>query len=300
MAHTTERDWARAGGIRAHGLRPGAGLALPAGPSRPVASANVTAQPWATFGKGGIWPREGIIVRHGRTTLVVACVAMTALVAGGIAGASESTTVTPSHTIVVTLKDSGHSYALHRGDRLDVRLSGPSYATWSEPASSDQSVLQLKQATSGSTATGRFLAVAGGRAKVTAVPHLICSSVCAGPSLPVFEVTVTVVGAATWATASRTTMVTYADNGHHYRLHKGAHFDVQLSGPSSLTTWSEPSASDNVVLDRRGGSSGMTATATFIARTEGKAQVTAFGTINCSPPCAQPILLFRVNVSVVG
>ena len=105
--------------------------------------------------------------------------------------------------------------------------------------------------------------------------------------------------AVTGATPSRTIMVTEADNGHHYRLHTGDHLDVQLSSPSNLTTWTEPTSSNRVVLKRRRGSSGMMATATFMAKAQGKAQVTAFGTINCSPPCPPLILLFRVNVMVV-
>jgi hypothetical protein len=101
-------------------------------------------------------------------------------------------------------------------------------------------------------------------------------------------------------TPSRTILVTYADSGHHYRLHIGDVLDVTLSGPSNLTTWTEPNASDKAVLRRTGGSSGMTATGTFIAKAKGKARVTATGAINCSPPCFGPILLFQVTASVVG
>jgi len=234
------------------------------------------------------------------TIVVLACIAGAMFMSSGMAGARQMTTVTPSHTIVVTLEDSGHSYRLNSGDQLDVRLSGPSYATWSEPVSSDQSVLLLKRGTSGSTATGLFLAVAKGKVKITASPHLICPSICAGPSLPVFGVNVSVVGTAMSATASRTVMVNYADNMHHYRLHDGDQLDVRLSGPSTLTTWTELTSSDHAVLKRTGGSSGMTATGTFLAKGAGKARVMATGDINCTPPCPGPILLFQINVTVVG
>ena len=79
----------------------------------------------------------------------------------------------------------------------------------------------------------------------------------------------------------------------------GDHLDVQVMGPSSLG-WTKPVSSDQPVLKRTKASSGLTATAPFIAKAKGKAQVTATGTINCSPPCPPPILLFRVNVMVVG
>jgi len=101
-------------------------------------------------------------------------------------------------------------------------------------------------------------------------------------------------------TPSRTITVTLANSGQHFRLHAGDRLDVTLSGPSNLTTWTEPGTSDAAVLKRTGGSSGLTATASFVAKTKGKAQVTAFGSINCSPPCLPPILLFQVTVSVVS
>jgi hypothetical protein len=44
----------------------------------------------------------------------------------------------------------------------------------------------------------------------------------------------------------------------------------------------------------------MAATGTFVAKTRGKAQVTATGMINCNPPCPPPIRRFQINVSVVG
>lgn len=100
-------------------------------------------------------------------------------------------------------------------------------------------------------------------------------------------------------TPFRTVSVTMADNGHHYRLHAGDHLDVTLTGPGN-DTWTEPATSESPILKRTGGSSGLTATGTFVAKTKGTAQVTATGMINCNPPCPPPILLFQIKVSVVG
>jgi len=100
-------------------------------------------------------------------------------------------------------------------------------------------------------------------------------------------------------TPSRTIKVTEADNGHRYRLHKGDGLDVQLSGPSSLI-WTEPTSSNQAVLQRTGGSSGATATGTFVAIAKGKVQVTADGSPNCSGACPMLILQFQISVSVVG
>lgn len=97
---------------------------------------------------------------------------------------------------------------------------------------------------------------------------------------------------------SRTVMVTRADNGRSYRLHKEEGLNVQLSGPSG-TTWSEPTSSNQAALKSTGGSSGTTATATFTAVAKGKVEVTATGTPSCAPLC-QLLLEFEISVSVVG
>ena len=98
--------------------------------------------------------------------------------------------------------------------------------------------------------------------------------------------------------SDRTITVTQADNGRTYRLHKGDGLDVQLTGPSDFI-WTEPASSNQTVLQRTGGSSGAPATGTFVARSPGKAQVTARATPNCSGACPTLILAFEVNVTVV-
>jgi hypothetical protein len=98
---------------------------------------------------------------------------------------------------------------------------------------------------------------------------------------------------------ARTIDVTQSDSGRTYRLHRGDGLDVQLSGPSGVT-WTEPSSSDQAVLHRTGGSPGTTATGTFVARSRGRAQVTAWGTPTCSSICPTYIIAFQVNVVVVG
>lgn len=109
-------------------------------------------------------------------------------------------------------------------------------------------------------------------------------------------------GVATTGAAARTgtvkvTTVTQADNGHRYTLHKGTVLDVQLTGPSGVA-WSEPESSNDAVLERTTGSSGMTAMATFIATSKGRVQVTAVGTPSCAPLCTV-LLGFEVNVRVI-
>lgn len=91
--------------------------------------------------------------------------------------------------------------------------------------------------------------------------------------------------------------LTQSDSGNSYRLHKGGGLEIQLSGPSGVT-WTEPVSSNPAVLQPTGGSSGSTATASFSAVAEGKAEVTATGTFSCSSVCAQPIVAFEVRASV--
>lgn len=100
---------------------------------------------------------------------------------------------TSSRTITVTQADSGHSYTLYRNDRLIVKLSGPSFYTWTEPASSDQSVLHRTEGSSGSKATGTFVVQEKGKAEVTAIDNPNCYPQCLPPSR-LFEVSVSVVG----------------------------------------------------------------------------------------------------------
>jgi len=103
----------------------------------------------------------------------------------------------------------------------------------------------------------------------------------------------------TTATPSRTITVTQADSGRSYALHRGDHLIVQLTGPS-FYIWTEPSSSNQAVLQRTGGSTGATASAAFVARSTGKATVSAIDNPNCYPQCLPPSRLFEVGVSVVG
>lgn len=103
----------------------------------------------------------------------------------------------------------------------------------------------------------------------------------------------------TAVSSSRTITVTQADGGRSYALRVGDRLVVQLSGPS-VYTWTEPVSSDQAVLQPTGGSSGSAATATFVAKTEGNAKVTAIGSPKCFPRCLAPSRLFVVRVSVAG
>jgi hypothetical protein len=100
---------------------------------------------------------------------------------------------TPSRTITVTRADSGQSYRLHPGDGLDVQLSGPSDVIWTEPTSSNQSVLHRTVGSSGTRATGIFVAKLRGKAQVTALGSPNCSANCP-QFLIAFQVSVVVVG----------------------------------------------------------------------------------------------------------
>lgn len=103
------------------------------------------------------------------------------------------------------------------------------------------------------------------------------------------------------ATAAKhhTITVTLTDNGHRYRLQKGDVLDVQLSGPANVT-WTEPTTSNQAVLQRTGGSSGATATANFVATKKGKSEVNATGSFPCSEVCTPLLLGFDIYVSIVG
>jgi len=100
---------------------------------------------------------------------------------------------------------------------------------------------------------------------------------------------------------THTITVTWADNQQSYSLQKGNRLDVELSGPSSGFTWTEPTSSNSAVLKRRSGSSGEEADGLFLAVGSGKATVMALGSPKCSPQCETAVLLlFEVKVTVTG
>lgn len=125
---------------------------------------------------------------------LVASVVVEAALIGPFAVAGAHAATKSTRTVTVTLADNGHRYRLHKGDLLDVQLSGPSYAVWAEPSSSNSSVLERSGGSPGSVATATFIAEAKGTAKVTDTATLVCPSVCAGPALPGFAVKVSVSG----------------------------------------------------------------------------------------------------------
>jgi hypothetical protein len=102
-----------------------------------------------------------------------------------------SRSATPTHTITVTWADHGRSYSVHKGDRLDVELSGAlSGFTWTEPNSSNSPVVRR---TSGSSGQAEFVAIGPGKATLTAVGNPKCYPQCMIASFS-FEVKVRVTG----------------------------------------------------------------------------------------------------------
>ncbi len=120
---------------------------------------------------------------------------LAAVVMGVFSGAGVATAASPSPTrgtITVTFHDEGHSYTMHRGEHLDVRLHGPGISSWTEPSSSSTAVLKQLSGTSGETATAVFVAASSGSASVTAIGTPGCAPEC--PLLVLFDVKITVKG----------------------------------------------------------------------------------------------------------
>lgn len=103
------------------------------------------------------------------------------------------TSLTTPRTIVATLVDSGRHFWLRRGDRLMLRLVGPTIYTWSAPTTSNRAVLRRLSASAGMTATATFRAVAPGAVQVSAVDSPNCYPLCLPPSR-LFSLSVTVTG----------------------------------------------------------------------------------------------------------
>jgi hypothetical protein len=98
-----------------------------------------------------------------------------------------------SRTVTVTQSDDGQTYKMRRGDRLDVELSATQGFDWTEPTSPATKVLKRLSGTSGNDATATFVAIASGRATVSAVENASCYPLCEVASRA-FEVGISVTG----------------------------------------------------------------------------------------------------------
>ena len=114
----------------------------------------------------------------------------------------------------------------------------------------------------------------------------------------------TVPVAANGRTAQPQLVVTNADNGKSYSLHRGDTLEVRLSG--GTYHWSPPMSSNEAVLRRTAVATGTTdggAWASFLAVADGQADVTSTGDPPCrqsTPPCMAPSQLFRVSLRVTN
>ena len=100
--------------------------------------------------------------------------------------------VTP-RTVTVSQSDGGRHFTLRRGDRLRLRLLGPTIYTWTAPTASPNGVLRRISSTGGVSAHALFSAAAPGRSEVRTVDNPNCYPQCLPPSR-LFYVIVTVTG----------------------------------------------------------------------------------------------------------
>ncbi|HVA53443.1 MAG TPA: hypothetical protein VNF05_08005 [Acidimicrobiales bacterium] len=149
-------------------------------------------KPGATYTKTFSWDQ-----RSGVTPVLVPTGTYRMTVRFSGLGGSHATrfqlTRAASPPITVTEANSGESYSLRVGAQLLIQLTGPANYTWSEPATSDASVLERSVGTSGNVATATFVAVSSGSVRVTAEDNPNCYPQCLPPSR-LFAVTISVVG----------------------------------------------------------------------------------------------------------
>jgi hypothetical protein len=85
-------------------------------------------------------------------------------------------------SITVTQADSGRRFSMHKGARLFIQLTGPAIYTWTEPVSSNPTVLERSVGSSGNIATATFVATSTGQVRVTAIDNPNCYPQCLPPS----------------------------------------------------------------------------------------------------------------------
>jgi hypothetical protein len=211
----------------------------------------------------------------------------------------------PRQVVKLTEADSGRTVTLSRGDMVKVILGSP-MGTWSVPRSSDTSVLLPVSGhpQPNGRADGRFGAVGGGMATLTASDSPRCAPMCKIASR-MWSVTVNVAGGHVSASE--------ANNGTTVTMHRGDTLNVTLhstywtiqgsSNPTVLvqqgpqTTTPEPPSSRRCVPGQGCG----TVSADFLAAAAGNADVTASRTscgeaLRCTP--AQST--WTLHVIVVG
>ncbi|MGG2464685.1 hypothetical protein ACO0M4_33835 [Streptomyces sp. RGM 3693] len=135
--------------------------------------------------------------------LAAVCVAGAVLGAGTVCAAApaahEEHPAPTAHRVALTNRDDGRALTVHRGDVVEVRLTGTrdrgTAFAWSVPASGDPAVLSRSAAgtTPTGSATGRFTAAGRGTAALTArrTCHAAPGSLCPHVVV-VWKVTVTV------------------------------------------------------------------------------------------------------------
>jgi hypothetical protein len=84
--------------------------------------------------------------------------------------------------------------------------------------------------------------------------------------------------------SERSVTITQSDSGRNYTLAVGDRLTVKLSGAASKM-WTVPSSSNHKVLARRAGTSGTTASATFVAVAAGDSVVSATHAPRCAVQC---------------
>src|SRR5713101_4675931 len=104
--------------------------------------------------------------------------------------------------------------------------------------------------------------------------------------------------ASTSTTVPGPLMITSNDSGKTFVVHRGQQVDVDLS--SSLYTSTEPASSDEMRVNQTGGNSGENAKGSFMAMSDGDADITSNQTPKCYPACTMKNILFQVHITVTG
>lgn len=151
-----------------------------------------TLNPGATYAKTFAWNQRSRLQRTRVPTGTYQLVARFSGIAGTHAIRFQLTRSAPPRSITITQADSGRRVSLHEGARLIIQLVGPANYTWSEPLSTNATVLERSEGSSGYIASATFVAKSSGQVRVTAVDNPNCYPQCLAPSR-LFELTVSVV-----------------------------------------------------------------------------------------------------------
>jgi hypothetical protein len=254
---------------------------------------------------------NAVAVAKGRVFFAIAAALIASITIVPIAGASSSSSTTTTQPVSASMADCG----VASSDVVRV-VSSDSPCTvatqvassfevvlragwrWGTPSSDSRSVFVSQMTrTSKGVASVVLTAASPGVATIQASGIFYCAPGKVCPQLAMLWTLKVIVAKS--ATSVLTLHLTSSDIDNTYRVRPGDRVVLSL-GAVPRWRWSEPSAAQSSVLERRNGHAGASASGLFVARGPGRARIVAAQTRTCPSGCSSTTHRFWVTVLVTS